>query len=275
VYVFAAGNNQFYHIGTQQVTIPGGSTTTVSQPWTPVSSDHQCIQVSIDYGLDTDFDNNVTQRNLSVAPSIFKMIVENPFGVPTEFEIKHSSKRKDWVCKIDESKFALHPYRDCPKTIKITYDAPREAEIGDRADCDIAVFARPEGEKKDFLIGGVTVQSFVPKPCRIIGWIRDEWKNPIQSATVILETERKPVKTQSDEYGFISFEATPYRPQLVTVITKTYGKQNAEARFFCGAGTFEMIVSKKGLTIESEQRGKDWAWDLQLLEGYKPRRGKK
>lgn len=274
VYIFAVGNNLFFHIGTKEVEVPGNSTITVPHPWTPESADHQCVQVSIDYGLDTNFDNNVTQRNLQVAPSNFTMRVENPFPVPAEFVVRPSSQREGWDCRVDEPKFTLHPYLDPPKIVQITFHAPKDAKPGERADCDVAVFARPKGAAKLNEIGGVTVQTFVPKPCRIIGWIRDEQERPISGAKVILSTARKRIEAESDKYGFVSFEGTPYRPQKVTVISEKYGEQSTkeQVRLYCGAGTFEILVTEKGLTIESYQRKKDWAWDLQLREGYKSKR---
>ncbi|HOP46808.1 MAG TPA: S8 family serine peptidase [Desulfobacteraceae bacterium] len=274
VYIFAVGNNQFFHIGTKQVEVPGNSTITVSQPWTPLSPDHQCIQVSIDYGLDTNFNNNVTQRNLQVAPSNFTMRVENPFPVPAEFVVRPSSKRVGWDCSVDRPKFTLHPYLDPPEIVQITFHAPIDAQPGERADCDVAVFARPKGEARLNVIGGVTVQTFVPKPCRIIGWIRDERENPVSGAKVILNTARKGIEAESDKYGFVSFEGIPYLPQKVTVISEKYGEQstNKPVRLYCGAGTFEILVTEKGIIIKNNRRKKDWAWDSQVREGYEFKR---
>lgn len=272
VYIFAVGNNQFFHIGTRQVSVNAGLTEIVSHPWTPESSDHQCVQVSIDYGLDTNFDNNITQRNLSVSPSVYNVRVENPFAVPAAFRIEPKSLREGWDCRVKDYNFQLHPYLDPPKIVQITFDPPKDSEAGERANCDVAIFAKPKGKKKEILIGGVTVQTFVPEPCRIIGWIRDKEGKAIPGAEVIIGPEQQPIKALSDKYGFVSLEGTPYRPQLITVITKKYGKHSIKNRLYCGAGTFEILVTEKGLTIETHQRRKDWAWDLQLGEGYKPKR---
>ena len=272
VYIFAVGNNQFYHIGTKQVTLVDGDATTVSHSWTPESSDHQCVQVSIDYGLDTNFGNNITQRNLSVSLSAYSVRVENPFALPATFRIEPKSSRNGWDCRVKDNNFKLHPYLDPPKIVQITFDPPKDAKVGERANCDVAVFAKPNGKEKEDLIGGVTVQTFVPKPCRIIGWIKDKWGKAIPGAEVIIGSERQPIKALSDKYGFVSLEGIPYRPQLITVITKKYGEQSTKDRFYCGAGTFEILVTEKGLTIETHQRRKDWAWDLQLREGYKTKK---
>lgn len=278
VYIFAVGNNRFFHIGTKEVEVPGNSIITVPHPWIPESADHQCIQVSIDYGFDTNFDNNVTQRNLQVAPSNFTLRVENPFPVPAEFVVRPISQHKGWDCIVDKPKFRLHPFLDPPEIVQITFDAPKDAKPGEMAYCDVAVYATTmDEEKEDVLIGGVTVKTFVPKPCRIIGWIRDKGNRPISGAKVILNTERQPIKAESDEYGFVSFEGTPYRPQKITVISKEYGEQSTKepVRLYCGAGTFEILVTEKGLIIENNRRQKDWAWDSQVREGYEFKRKNK
>lgn len=276
VYVFAAGNNQFFHIGSQQVAIPFNSTATVSHPWTPASSDHQCVQISIDYGPDTNFENNVTQRNLAVSPSLYKIRVENPFTVPAVFQIRATSLRDGWDCRVQDEGFKLHPYLDPPRMVQINFDPPQDAKPGERADCDVAVYARPQGKKKEKLIGGVTVQTFVPEPCRMIGWIRDQHGRAIPGAEVRIGQKPQQKKAVSDREGFISFEGIPYRPQLISVVTRKITgeeiKARTEARLYCGAGTFEMVVADNELTIETHRRNKDWAWDLQLREGYKAKR---
>jgi hypothetical protein len=270
VYVFAAGNNQFFHIGTKEENIPANSTVIVSHPWTPSASDHQCIQVSIDYGLDTNFDNNVTQRNLVVAPSEYTMRVENPFPAEAIFQVETRSKRHGWECKAREPTFRLHPYRDRPRAVQITFDGPPDAKPGECADCDVAVYGKTVGEERVSLVGGVTVRTFVPRPCPIVGWIRDEKGHPVYGAKVLLDTEQNRVAARSGRFGMVSLETIPYRLQTVTAITERYGEQRAKVRLYCGAGTLEMTVTEKGLAIESHQREKDWIWDSQLRGTIRP-----
>jgi len=203
---------------------------------------------------------------------VYTIRVENPFAVPAEFRIVPKSSRDGWDCQVKDRSFMLHPYLHPPKIVQITFDSPKDAKAGERANCDVAIFAKPKGKEKEVLIGGVTVQTFVPKPCRIIGWIRGKRGKAIPGAEIIIGSEQQPINALSDKYGFVSLEATPYRPQLITVITKQYGEQSTKDRLYCGAGTFEILVTEKGLTIETHQRRKDWAWDLQLREGYKPKR---
>jgi len=276
VYIFAVGNNRFFHIGTKEVDISAGSTQTVTHPWKPESEDHQCIQVSIDYGSDTNFDNNVTERKLQVSPSDFTLRVENPFSVPAEFLVQPKSQRKGWHCGIDDATFSLHPYLDPPKNVQITFDAPKDALPGERADCDVAVLAKPRGSTEFHIIGGVTVQTFVPKPCRIIGWIRDKEGGPVERAKLIMRSNQQVIEAESDRYGFVSFEGIPYVKQKISVVSDKYGNQSSKepVALYCGAGTFEILVTEKGLVIESNRRNKDWAWDSQVKEGYESKRKK-
>jgi hypothetical protein len=62
--------------------------------------------------------------------------------------------------------------------------------------------------------------------------------------------------------------------QKISVISDKYGNQSSKEpiRLYCGAGTFEIVVTGKGLIVETNRRTKDWAWDSQLKEGYDLRR---
>ncbi|MHC4676278.1 MAG: S8 family serine peptidase, partial [Planctomycetota bacterium] len=82
---FAVGVQEFYDVGCQEIANIGpGGNAAVSIPWTPTASSHQCIQASIDYGLDTDFTNNLTQRNVNPvpasSPAVANFRVENPLN---------------------------------------------------------------------------------------------------------------------------------------------------------------------------------------------------
>lgn len=259
VYVFGVGSNQFFHIGTRQVTIPAMTTIAVNQPWTPASANHQCIQVSIDFGLDSDYTNNVTQRNLQVAPSAFEVRIENPFMVPAKFEVRAKSERDDWKCQISAREFALDPLTDCPHQLRVTYDAPPAARPGDRANCDIEVIATPRGEAPR-TIGGVTVQTFVPKPCRTVGMIVNADGQPVRKARVTFQRDPKrpghpddpnaggkPVAAVTDADGIFSAVLTPSVRQIVTVEATGVGKGRIELRSECGAGNLRLVLDREGL----------------------------
>jgi subtilisin family serine protease len=241
VYVFAVGNSQFFHIGTQRVTVPALTTITVSQPWTPASSNHQCIQVSIDFGLDTNSSNNVTQRNFSVAASVYEVRVENPLMTPAHFRVEARSEREGWVCRVNEEEFTLDPFRDCPRQLRVTFDAPRGTPPGEHADCNVAVYATPEGDKKPRLIGGVTVQTFVPKPCQAEGVVLDAMGKPVRAARVEFEKE---AETQAQEPAMQAKPAPmPKAGRPPVVYTDSSGRFSAT---LAGEVTYRVQVSKTG-----------------------------
>ncbi len=165
VYIFSGGNNQFHHIGMKQVTLAAEDDTWVDMEWTPAAIDHQCIQVSISYGADKDYTDNVTQRNFQVLPSQYTMRVENPLFVPAKMDIVQKSQRSGWACEIvGDTTFTLDPFTDCARNVTITFNAPKGAKAGESADCDVGVYATPvEGGGERRLVGGVTVRTFVPE----------------------------------------------------------------------------------------------------------------
>ena len=272
VYRFAAGNNQFYHVGTQRVTLQPNETKEIHQLWTPSDDNHQCVQVTIDFGLDTNYANNVTQLNLQVlpqaSPAIYELQVENPFMRPASLELEAKSDRANWVCRVDRSSFEIDPFKDCPKKVRVTFEAPAGAAPGEYANCEIAVTAKPQ-RGRSVLIGGVTVQTFVPKPCRGIGTIVDSRGRPIGDARVRIgpappagsiaseEAARRAARVAAgteagevptDEFGVFSTTVLPHVPQLIEV---SHGDLRAKlvARFQCGVDRREFVLTREGLSL--------------------------
>jgi hypothetical protein len=241
VYEFAVGNNQFFHVGTVQVTIPAGATVPVNQAWTPAAANHQCVQVSIQFGLDTNYGNNLTQRNLSVAPSVFEVRVENPFMVPAKFEARAKSQREGWKCEVDQAAFVLDAF-SCPRKMRVAFNAPKGTRAGDHADCDIAVFATPEGGKTQ-LIGGVTAQTIVPKPCRFVGTVVGTNGQPIPEARLVFEINDPEIqegqaaytaKAGTDADGNFEVTLTPFRHYRVMIERPGVGKGEVAIQPMCG-----------------------------------------
>ena len=118
---------------------------------------------------------------------------------------------------------------------------------------------------------GVFVQPIIDK----FGWSRAAISGCVSVRSIASGIASPVVGALSDKYGFVSFQGIPYRPQEVTVISEKHGEQSTKepVPFYCGAGTFEILVSENCLIIENNRRKKDWAWDLQLREGYKPKGG--
>ncbi|HSQ60757.1 MAG TPA: S8 family serine peptidase [Acidobacteriota bacterium] len=175
-YDFGTGTALFHEIETVKVPLLAGYDEELIQcNWTPVGTGHQCLQVSIQYGLDTEHGNNTTQRNLTVAPSKYDVRVENPYMTPAQFYVRAVSEMPGlWPCTVSEPQFTIGGPEDCPKTIQVGFRAPRDANVGDRSNCHVSVYARKLGALDSVLVGGVTVQTYVPGDCQIGGRIVDE-----------------------------------------------------------------------------------------------------
>jgi len=173
VYDFAVGN-RFHYIGTVIQTIPAQSTVQVSHPWTPETPNHICIQISITYGLDANFNNNVTQRNVYVAPPLpdtsrpanlhflTDIRIENPFVVPAVMSIRPKSSTDNWTCAVSESQFRIDPFEGGRRVLRVTFDPPTGTFPGLGAKCDIAVYATPQGVPTPVFVGGVTIEGRLP-----------------------------------------------------------------------------------------------------------------
>jgi len=257
VYEFAVGNNQFFHIGTVQVTVLPGATVPVMQAWTPASPSHQCIQVSIAYGFDTNFNNNLTQRNFSVAASAFSVRVENPYMVPAKIEIEPRSRNEKWACKASEQSFVLQPF-ECPRMVRVDFTAPRETRPGQSENCDMAVYATPENSGKRQLIGGVTMQTVVPEPCLLSGTLVSADGLPLVGARVAFEMDDpevtgseipKPVLVTTGAGGSFSATLYPYRTYRVIIEREGVGKRQATFKFICGI-CIRFLVTPEGLQVQ-------------------------
>ena len=56
-------------------------------PWTPTTTDHTCAQVSIAFGEDSDYSNNLSQHNLAVGASSYVMEVNNTMLERAHFDV--------------------------------------------------------------------------------------------------------------------------------------------------------------------------------------------
>jgi hypothetical protein len=251
---FSAGNNVFQHIGSQSVTVAAGQTVPVSQAWTPTSTDHTCAQVSIVFGQDSDYTNNLTQRNLEIAPSTFQMEVNNSLFVPAHFDVVATSRRAGWVCRVDQSAFDLDPFTDCPRQVAITFRAPRNAAVGQRAQCQVAVYATPvNGERRP--VGGVTVESYVPRACAMRGQVVDEAGRPLPRARLDLsavEPDHAGVSAHaiSDADGFFTFIALPDVLQRLRVLAAGGRSGQLTLRPMCGPSLPRVVVGKESLRLD-------------------------
>jgi hypothetical protein len=196
--------------------------------------------------------------------------VENPFFVKANFRVQAESDRVGWTCKASEPAFTIDPFEDCPKELLVTFDPPREARLGDQANCNLAVFGIPEGQQKERLIGGVTMRTFVPKPCRLVASVVDSKGNPVAGARVSFarfsgeiangqdSTQEegfhatREISRATDSDGVLSVEITPFVLQTVTVEKAGVGKGSVSFRPHCGVGTARFVLSKEGLKVEEK-----------------------
>jgi hypothetical protein len=257
-YDFVTQTPLFFHIGTQVVaSIGSGQTATVTQPWTPSMDSHQCIQVNITYGMDSNYTNNMTQRNLTVGASLYHVRVENPFFKKTQFKVETKSARPGWLCRANDTQFTLQP-TDCPFDLQITYDAPAGTPPGETAKCQVAVFATPEGGKTR-LLGGVTAQTIVPKPCEVYGQVLNEKGQGVSDARVTFTRldHREQAKAgesagaaklanevsvTTNEEGVFTARITPEILQRLTIEKLGVGKAELVLRPTCGLSLAGLIL---------------------------------
>ncbi len=258
VYNFAVGNNQFHHLGTKQITINPHDTVPESMAWTPAFSDHQCIQISIAYGLDADYTNNVTQRNIQISPSVYNVRVENSLMAPARFEIKAVSDRPGWRCTVSDAAFALDPFTDCARNVKVAFNAPAGTRPGRQANCNIAVYATPnDGERR--LIGGVTVRTYVPRPCRAFGEVVDVNGRPVAGAHIWTKLASPGKATfphregmvMTNRNGVFSLSIVPDVPQVFSVQRMGVGRGKLTLRPGCGLDLPQLVLTAEGLHAES------------------------
>jgi hypothetical protein len=269
VYIFSAGNLQFHHIGSKQVTLPAGLDEWVEMNWTPAAIDHQCIQVSIAAAVDADYTDNVTQRNFQVLPSQYTMRVENPLFTPARIEIEALTDRAGWQCALSETTFTLDPFKDCARDVTITFDAPANARVGEYANCDVGVYATPIDGKERRLIGGVTARTFVPKSCRAWGQLIDARGAPIAGAIVRATrvhaaesiyvksyvTSREIEQTaKTNEDGIYEIIVAQDARHRFVVEAPRIGSGEVVTRASCGFGIPRLILTKDGLTTDAVER---------------------
>jgi hypothetical protein len=231
--------------------------------WKPEATNHQCIQVSLAYGLDADYTDNLTQRNFQVLPSQYTLRVENPLFVPAQMEVVAKSQRPGWQCRVSDKTFSLDPFKDCAREVTITFDPPLGSQPGQQADCDVSVYATPRGGKERKVIGGVTVRTYVPRPCHVWGEIVDARGRPVAKARVrimrVISEGAKITKASSmagalsvvtNSDGVFSVPVAPGARHTFTVEKTDLGRGTLTLRPGCGLDLPRLVLSAKGLRAE-------------------------
>lgn len=205
VNIYSTGAPVFHSIGAQTVNIAAGATISVSHPWTPQPSptgnSHACLKSSINYGFDTNFGNNLCQRNISVnqtgSPAKFTFQVQNflkervtidlnPFA-QLEFPGKLKGNKDfvelpgerifafdRWNPTVEETRLVMAP-TDCPQELTLTLTVDPDATPVDGGLYSLPAIATPEdGEPVE--LGGVTAYGHTPCP--------DSWRGDADGDSV-------------------------------------------------------------------------------------------
>jgi len=173
---FGVGVQEFYDVGCKEIgNIGPGAGGLVQIPWTPTASSHQCIQASIDYGLDTDFTNNLTQRNVSpvpgASPSKASFRVENPLQEQAEIILQmkldeQAQKNLESVrvtgVPLDQP-ILLGP-ADCPLLGEVQFFPIDQLPVGATGRVEIAATARSRSHPDGIELSGVVFDYQVVDP---------------------------------------------------------------------------------------------------------------
>ena len=167
-YPFSAGITKFHDIGSVMVDIAKNQEKEVFIDWTPPSlssgQEHGCIQVTIDYGYDSNFSNmsNFAQRNVQVkqttSPATFFFCVGNPLPGDALVNLKITTDNTKWKIKLSESSFMMSSY-DCPKRIQAIVTPPAGIAKGTEALFFVTAYATERGKDKIVDIGGVALKA--------------------------------------------------------------------------------------------------------------------
>lgn len=169
VYPLAIGNRRFYAAGTQRRTIPAGQTVQVPQPLPPDKRNYPSVQVTIDFGSDADFSNNISQRSVAAVSvtaetSLYDVQIDNPFPSASKMKLTAKSDKDGWTCKVDPQPLNLVPFKsDPPDTgvsvkVRVRVAAPVGAHSGDTANCNVTGTATDNARRHKPWTGGVTLQ---------------------------------------------------------------------------------------------------------------------
>lgn len=127
---------------------------------------------------------------------------------------------------------------------------------GNASNCGVA----PRDQDEPRLVGGVSVETSVPVPCRTWVEVVDRHHRPIAGASVRIGRE----KGQTDDQGVVALTVLPYVETQAEVEGRG-GGASARVRPLCGAGRMRLILDGKRLEVVTDNLR--WS-DL----GVKPRK---
>jgi subtilisin family serine protease len=142
---------------------------TVEFKWRPQSVNHQCIQATIDYGLDTDFSNNLTQRNIkkvsTSSPAQSSFVVRNPLHERATIMLEprlDPVTQSNFSIEMSARQFDMEP-EDCPQRVDIQFFPNQELPPGTTGRVDINATAYSESHPEGIELTGVVFYITTPR----------------------------------------------------------------------------------------------------------------
>jgi hypothetical protein len=133
VHAYEADVPTFFDIGTRIIDLEAdGTPHRVAIPWRPEDYTHQCLKAEIGYGPDTDYSNNIAERNITVAGSPVSFQLRNTYSEePMQIRLvaEYDDPDCDWPYTIQPTKVILGA-NDCPQDIVAEIFPPEDAPPG-------------------------------------------------------------------------------------------------------------------------------------------------
>jgi hypothetical protein len=147
--------------------------------WKPQYPDHQCLQVEIGYGADTDYSNNKAQRNVEVqsSPVFFQVkntLTEQPAVIELVPKLANTNN-PNWTFIVEPRQMILAA-GDCPQLAKAELLPNALTPAGDRQRLDVAAIINTTSGP--LVLGGVSVEAFQPTQTRRLPGPRTPWLGP-------------------------------------------------------------------------------------------------
>lgn len=125
------------------------------------------IQATIDYGFDTQFDNNATQRNVnpiaSASPAFGHFRIESPLNEPATISYNVIADPQVAVEFVDPLPQQLGP-ETCPQIIDVEFFPSSGTQPGDVLPVEIHAVATSESHPQGIELSGVRFEVTIVKP---------------------------------------------------------------------------------------------------------------
>lgn len=165
---WGVGTNEFYDVGCKEIAnIAASASGSVNIPWTPTLWGHQCIQATIDYGFDTNFENNLTQLNVypvaGSSPATANFRVSNPLNEKAEIllalELDDNAQRYMEAVNVEGvpigEQFTMNP-EDCAMLAQIQFFPNDNLPVGTKAQATVVGQAFSDTHPRGITLSGVT-----------------------------------------------------------------------------------------------------------------------